>query len=179
MEEKIHSQTGKLYILRLQILHKLINRLKTISIKILSSLGKGAQIQKIQNSLHLGAAMTILKKKTGTFTLCTQRTSLAIQWLRLHTSNAGRVGSIPGWGTKISHALRCGQKQTNKKQNKTKPQIYVPGPIHINIYCANLAQRQSDQQKVRESLRTHILHQMIHDKGDIAVQWGKCDNFNN
>ena len=32
------------------------------------------------------------------------RTSLAVQWLRLHASAAGGVGSIPGWGTKIPHA---------------------------------------------------------------------------
>ena len=31
------------------------------------------------------------------------RASLAVQWLRLHTSNAGAMGSIPGQGTKIPH----------------------------------------------------------------------------
>ena len=31
-------------------------------------------------------------------------TSLAVQWLRFRTSNAGGVGSIPGQGTKIPHA---------------------------------------------------------------------------
>ena len=30
--------------------------------------------------------------------------SLAVQWLRLHTPNAGDTGSILGWGTKIPHA---------------------------------------------------------------------------
>ena len=29
-----------------------------------------------------------------------------VQWLRLHASNAGGAGSIPGWGTKIPHAAR-------------------------------------------------------------------------
>ena len=38
-----------------------------------------------------------------------QGTSLAIQWLRLHTSTAGDQGSIPDWGTKILHATQCGQ----------------------------------------------------------------------
>ena len=33
-------------------------------------------------------------------------TSLAVHWLRLHTSTAGGMGSIPGWGTKILHATR-------------------------------------------------------------------------
>ena len=36
-------------------------------------------------------------------------TSLAVQWLRLRTSKAGAVGSIPGRGTKISHAAWRGQ----------------------------------------------------------------------
>ena len=32
-------------------------------------------------------------------------TSLVVQWLRLHASSAGGAGSIPGWGTKIPHAV--------------------------------------------------------------------------
>ena len=32
----------------------------------------------------------------------------AVQWLRIHPSNAGGAGSIPGWGTKIPHATCCG-----------------------------------------------------------------------
>ena len=31
-------------------------------------------------------------------------TSLVVQWLRLHTSNAGSTGSIPGQGTKTPRA---------------------------------------------------------------------------
>ena len=38
--------------------------------------------------------------------------SLVVQWLRLRPSTAGGMGSIPGRGTKISHAARC--SQTNK-----------------------------------------------------------------
>ena len=44
-------------------------------------------------------------------------TSLAVQRLRLCASTAGGAGSIPGWGTKIPHAVRRGQKV--KKQNKS------------------------------------------------------------
>ena len=33
-------------------------------------------------------------------------TSLKVQWLRLHASNAGDTGSNPGQGTKISHARK-------------------------------------------------------------------------
>ena len=32
---------------------------------------------------------------------------MVVQWLRLHASNLGGVGSIPGQGTKIPHAKRC------------------------------------------------------------------------
>ena len=39
-----------------------------------------------------------------------QRTSLVAQWLRLCVYNAGGKGSIPGWGTKISHAMQHSQK---------------------------------------------------------------------
>ena len=43
--------------------------------------------------------------------------SLVIQWLRFCTSNAGDEGSIPGWGTKIPHALWPKKK---KKKNKVR-----------------------------------------------------------
>ena len=44
-------------------------------------------------------------------------TSLAVQWLRSHASNAGGTSSIPGWGSKIPRAMWWGKtnKQTNKK----------------------------------------------------------------
>ena len=33
----------------------------------------------------------------------------------LHASNAGDVGSIPGWGTKILQAMQPGPKKKKKK----------------------------------------------------------------
>ena len=35
--------------------------------------------------------------------------SLVVQWLRLWATNAGGAGLIPGWGTKIPHALQRDQ----------------------------------------------------------------------
>ena len=32
-----------------------------------------------------------------------------VQWLRLHAPTAGVMGSIPGQGTKILHAVQCSQ----------------------------------------------------------------------
>ena len=43
-------------------------------------------------------------------------TSQAVQWLRLHASNAGGMGLIPGQGTKIPHATGWGQKIKLKKK---------------------------------------------------------------
>ena len=38
-------------------------------------------------------------------------TSLAVHWLIVCASTAEGVGSIPGWGTKILHAVWCGRKK--------------------------------------------------------------------
>ena len=43
-------------------------------------------------------------------------TSLMVLWLRLYTSIAGDVGSVPGWRTKIPPAMQCGQKFSFKKK---------------------------------------------------------------
>ena len=42
-------------------------------------------------------------------------TSPVVQWLKLHASIAGDVGSIPGPGTKILHAKWCGKKKNRVK----------------------------------------------------------------
>ena len=48
----------------------------------------------------------------------TEGTSLVAQWLRIHASTAGGVGSIPGWGTKIPHVMQHGQNKTKKNYNE-------------------------------------------------------------
>ena len=37
--------------------------------------------------------------------------SMVVQWLRLHTSNAGAAGSVPGRGTKIPQGVEPDQKK--------------------------------------------------------------------
>ena len=44
--------------------------------------------------------------------------SLAVQWLGLHASTAGGMGSIPGHGTKILQVVQYGKKNLETKQNK-------------------------------------------------------------
>ena len=55
-----------------------------------------------------------------------QRTSLVVQWLRLHASNAGDTGWIPGQGTNILHTVGSSQKKKNweKVVNRQVPSIY-------------------------------------------------------
>ena len=43
------------------------------------------------------------------------RTSIAVQWLRIHAFTAGGAGSIPVWGTKILSAVQNGQKKKKKE----------------------------------------------------------------
>ena len=50
-------------------------------------------------------------------------TSLAVQWLRFCTSNAGDMGSIPGPGTKISHAVW--PNNNNNFKNKKWIKVYA------------------------------------------------------
>ena len=60
-------------------------------------------------------------------------TSLAVQWLRLQASTVGDPSLIPGsGGTKIPHAVRCGQK--NKKSCYPEPLIYVRLHFFLSLY---------------------------------------------
>ena len=45
------------------------------------------------------------------------RTSLAVQWLRLHASNVGGIVLIPDQGTKIPHASEAKKKTKKGKIN--------------------------------------------------------------
>ena len=47
--------------------------------------------------------------ETSIFKICIGA-FLVVRWLRLHTSNADGVGSIPGQETKIPHAKQCSQR---------------------------------------------------------------------
>ena len=64
-----------------------------------------------------GGSEALLAAEEGAVSEGRAGTSLAVQWLRLCASTAGSTGLIPGWGTKIPHAARCGQK---KRKQETK-----------------------------------------------------------
>jgi len=47
-----------------------------------------------------------------------EETALAVQWLKLHASNAGYMDLISGLGSRIPHAVQCTQKIKLKKTAK-------------------------------------------------------------
>ena len=49
-----------------------------------------------------------------------QGNSLAVQWLGFCAFTAMGTGSIPGWGTKIPHALRPKHQNIKLKQYRNK-----------------------------------------------------------
>ena len=63
----------------------------------------------------------------------TCRTSLAVQWLRLHASTAGGTGSIPGQGTKILHAVRPKPNQKKERSKQTKNHITCIPCVHVYV----------------------------------------------
>ena len=52
-------------------------------------------------------------------------TSQVVQWLRHLASTAGGMGSIPGWGTEIPHAVSCGQKILDSFKMDRKEQVWL------------------------------------------------------
>ena len=75
------------------------------------------------------STVTSKKKKKKKHT-----TLLAVQWLRLCASNAGGLGWIAGWGTRIPHAMGHSKK---KKQNTTNP-VTSKGHSLSQIECITL-----------------------------------------
>ena len=47
------------------------------------------------------------------------------QWLRLHASNAGAAGSIPGQGTRILHALGATKKEEEEMAKYLAMKTYL------------------------------------------------------
>ena len=56
--------------------------------------------------------------------------------VKTQPSNAGVVDSIPGQGTEISNAARCGQKlKINKSLKKKKEQCFLGRPVTADLYA--------------------------------------------
>ena len=57
--------------------------------------------------------------------------SLVVQWLRLHTPNAGGMGSIPGQGTRISHAAQHAKNRKGYACHPTLSALLVAGYMRL------------------------------------------------
>ena len=71
---------------------------------------QGMQVRSLAGELKLHMLHGSRKKKKSDF-----GSSLPVQWLRLHISNAEGAGLIPAQGTQIPHTSRSSQKK--KKRN--------------------------------------------------------------
>ena len=67
-------------------------------------------------SFFLLRPSTYWGRPTHTWRIISFPQGLVVQWLGLHISNAGGMGFIPGWGTKIPHVW-CSQKSLKKRVN--------------------------------------------------------------
>ena len=67
-----------------------------------------------------------IKKRSGDF----PGWGVGVQWLRLHASNAGAAGLIPGWETKIPHVMQHGQKikKRERKKQREAERVRHPSP---------------------------------------------------
>ena len=78
------------------------------------------------------------------FKMLKRGTSLVVQWLRLCASTSVGMGLIPGWGTKILHATRLGQKKTQKnKDSEDRVSIKTQDP---HYHEANLPGKGDNKQ---------------------------------
>ena len=66
--------------------------------------------------------LTSLRQQIVRIKSISHRSSLAVQWLRLHASTSGDAGSIPDQGTKIPHT-----RQHDKKKKSVSYKVSLPG----------------------------------------------------
>ena len=55
------------------------------------------------------------------------------RWLRLRTSTAGSTGSVLCWGTKILHAVLCGQKKNRRHWLMLICVVFLGQPVWNSI----------------------------------------------
>ena len=74
------------------------------------------------------------------------RTSLVVQWLRLHASTAKNVGSIPSQGTKIPHATHCGQnKRKSLFVDSTDSGVFISVCHFFSFFLSSATAANADQ----------------------------------
>ena len=67
-------------------------------------------------------------------------TSLVVQKLGLRASNAGSTGSIPGWETRILHAVQCSKKKSTRFSFKLIYCYILPSSFTYSVRITNKAE---------------------------------------
>ena len=76
--------------------------------------------------------------------------TLVVQWLRLRASNAGGTGSIPGWGTKIPHAVQQSKKTKTKTKNLGINQTKEVKDLYAENYKTLIKEIENDTKKWKD-----------------------------
>ena len=98
-------------------------------------------------------------------------TSLVVQWLRLHASNAGDAGSIPGQGTKILFLilfLAAKNKNSLKKKKKASFREKDTPAVQNSNACPFLAFWEKERQNTQFLLQ--VILPLLH---NIALHFNK------
>ena len=114
----------------------------------------------LEKSLHSNKDWAQLKIKINTNYFFKRRkigTSLVVQWLRLHTSNAGSVGWLSGQEAKIPHATGHGRKFKKGKYSR------IGGD---RLCLLNRASRESLSNSVRKWNCVYIWRRNIPSRGN-------------
>lgn len=81
-------------------------------------------------------------------------TSLAVQWLSLHTSIEGSTGSIPGWDTKITDLTVQPKKKPSLCSDQNK--------LHLSLNCLLMKKHlknPTDKQTIQDILYSYHVTQ--------------------
>ena len=93
-----------------------------------------------------------------------------VQWLGLHAFRAEGLGSVPGWGAKISQAVWCSpNKQTEKNRQSTKVSYFF-----LRLIGQDCTEKNHRKEKLRNGLRQCLLllcvmNEYVNNKEDINV----------
>ena len=83
---------------------------------------------------------------------------MVVQGLRHYTSIAGDMGLIPGWGTKILHAMQYSKKKNKNGQNKKKNPNKQKHPSSLSDFSTLCGHPQSKTPRALCSVLTCQMH---------------------
>ena len=89
------------------------------------------RVRLVTNSVTLYKVVNILNPPFPSYKPTGIETSVVVQRLRLHTSNARDTGSIPGWGTEIQMPHSAAKKKKKKLKKKASGMNYISVTLRL------------------------------------------------